>query len=388
MSLNFLGFFLVIVSVIVILSLAFAIKAIARKTRRTVPSPTPQKSERKTIDETYQLKTEAGFLSCFPVYDPKTGKKLELDKTSNVPALEKLKLPIANDVSELAELMGVQASELYWLMSEDGNHYSPLPLKGAKKRRVFSPKPKLKACQKWILKMVLSKIPIHPCAEGFCKGRSVLTHAQNHTGKYFVLTMDIKKFFETITSRRVYGVFRSLGYSQESALALALLTTRQGRLPLGAPTSPAIANLICRRMDARLKALAKKFGADYSRYADDIAFSGDSEFYKVRKRFIFLVEKIIKEEGFALNKDKQRQMIAGTRQYVTGVVVNAKPSLPREKMRRLRAILHNAGKTGIEAQNRKRIPNFKEYLKGYIAYVNMFNPALYAKFKSQLEQVN
>ncbi len=133
MSLNFLVF------IVVIISLAIAIKAIVRKTRRTVTSPTPQKGERKTIGETYQLKTKAGFLSCFPVYDPKTGKKLELDKTSNVPALEKLKLPIANDVSELAELMGVQASELYWLMSEDGNHYSPLPLKGAKKKKgIFS----------------------------------------------------------------------------------------------------------------------------------------------------------------------------------------------------------------------------------------------------------
>lgn len=372
----------------VIVSLAFAIRAIVRRTNKTAFHPTPHKSERKTIGETFQLKTKQIFLSCFPIYNPKTGEKLELKRTSNVSALEKLKLPIADDVSELAKLMGVQSSELYWLMSDDGNHYFPLPLKGAKKRTVFSPKPKLKACQKWILKRILSKIPSHPCAEGFCKGRSVLTHAQNHTGKYFVLTMDIKKFFDTVTSRRVYGVFRSLGYSEESALALALLTTRQGRLPLGAPTSPAIANLICRRMDARLKALAKKFGASYSRYADDIAFSGDAEFYKVRKRFIFLVQKIIEEEGFALNKDKQRQMRAGTRQYVTGVVVNAKPSLPREKMRRLRAILHNAEKTGIEAQNRKKMSCFKEYLRGYIAYVNMFNNALATKFKSQLEQLN
>lgn len=384
MSANFL--FLIIVLV----SIALVIIAINRKTKRVLLQYKEEKirKKNKSIQKISTPKIKNRFLSSFPTYNLKTGKKLELSRVSDVQTLGKLKLPVANDINELAGLMGVQQQELYWLMSDNGEHYFLLSLKGRKKRTVFSPKPKLKACQRWILKRMLSKVPLHLCAQGFCKGRSVLTHAQKHTRKYFVLTMDIKKFFETITSRRVYGLFRSLGYSEEAALALALLATRKGRLPLGAPTSPAIANLVCRSMDARLSALAAKFGANYSRYADDMAFSGDAEFYKARKRLIFLAEKIINEEGFALNKEKQRGMRAGTRQYVTGVVVNSKPSLPREGMRKLRAILHNSARTGLEAQNKKKIPHFREYLRGYIAYVNMFNPELSSKFKSQLESIN
>ena len=156
-------------------------------------------------------------------------------------------------------------------------------------------------------------------------------------------------------------------------------------LPQGACTSPAITNLVCRRMDARLAGAAARLGFTYTRYADDLTFSGpraaDAGAMLDRIRFIAT------DEGFAEHPKKTRVLRPESRQMVTGLVVNAAPAVPRRMVRRLRAILHRAKKEGLAAQNRQGHPNFRGWVEGMIAYVAMARPDVGRALRSALDKV-
>jgi hypothetical protein len=145
-------------------------------------------------------------------------------------------------------------------------------------------------------------------------------------------------------------------------------------LPQGAPTSPALANLCAFRLDLRLSGAAGKLGAEYTRYADDMAFSGDEKFESKIHGFYRLVCKIAREEGFAINPSKTRMMAQGTRQKMTGIVLNEHPNIARSEFEILKAILHNCIRSGPEHQNRDHLSDFHAHLKGRVAYVKMINP--------------
>ena len=151
----------------------------------------------------------------------------------------------------------------------------------------------------------------------------------------------------------------------------------------GAPTSPALSNLIARRLDRRLHGLAESLGLTYTRYADDLTFSGDHEDAVLRA--LDVVPRIVADESFAVNGEKTRLQRPSGRQSVTGVVVNEKVSAPRDLRRRLRAILHNARYTGLEAQNREGHEDFHAYLRGLIAHVHAVNPEQGEKLLRELE---
>jgi retron-type reverse transcriptase len=156
-------------------------------------------------------------------------------------------------------------------------------------------------------------------------------------------------------------------------------------LPQGACTSPAISNLISRRMDARLSGIAKKLGWTYTRYADDLSFSSQS-----RERIGYLLARIrhiTADEGFVVNEKKTRVLKPAARQTVTGVTVNVEPSVSRRKRRELRAILHNAKKTGLAAQNRSRRTHFGSWIRGMIGFVQMVNPRQASKLREQLDSL-
>jgi len=140
-------------------------------------------------------------------------------------------------------------------------------------------------------------------------------------------------------------------------------------LPQGACTSPAITNLVCRRLDRRLAALSVRYGFAYSRYADDLTFSrerGDGV-----GGLLAAVRSILLAEGFVEHPKKTHVMRRGRRQEVTGVTVNTKTGVSREYVRRLRAILHNAARHGLASQNRDGHPHFAAYLRGCVAWVSM-----------------
>jgi retron-type reverse transcriptase len=218
-----------------------------------------------------------------------------------------------------------------------------------------------------------------------------------------VLKLDLQDFFPSITFRRVRGLFIALGYSFGVASTLALLCTEYDRQPFlrdgeqffisvgprhlvqGAPTSPGLANLVAWRLDRRLAGLATKRAFVYTRYADDLTFSGDDA--EIAVHLGAAARRIVADERFTVNAGKTRLLRRGGRQTVTGLVVNERPATPRELRRRLRAILHNAAQEGLETQNRDGRGNYTAYLSGLIAYVGSANPRHGEVLTRQLRRV-
>jgi retron-type reverse transcriptase len=261
---------------------------------------------------------------------------------------------------------------------------------GQGERVILAPRRDLKALQRKVLQGIVAKVPVASTTHGFVAGRSTLSNASEHSGKGVVLKLDLKDFFPSVTFPRVRGLFTALGYSYTVASVLALLCTEYDRQPFersgeqyfisvgprhlvqGAPTSPGLANLVAWRLDRRLTGLAAARGFVYTRYADDLTFSGEDAEGAVRLGAA--AARIIADERFAVNTGKTRLLRRGGRQTVTGLVVNERPATPRELRRRLRAILHNARRDGLDAQNREERNDYAAYLGGLIAYVGSANP--------------
>ena len=164
--------------------------------------------------------------------------------------------------------------------------------------------------------------------------------------------------------------------------------TGQPHLPQGAPTSAALANLAAHRLDARLSGLARVAGASYTRYADDLVFSGGETFARSIARFPTHVAAIALEEGFAVQHRKTRVMRQGVRQRAGGVVLNRKTNIARDEYDRLKAILHNCVRYGPRDQNRAGVPNFPAHLAGRVAYVSRLNPQRGARLLALFEKVD
>ena len=288
----------------------------------------------------------------------------------------------------LASILDTPLEKLENLSSSVSNSYSRFQIskKSGGEREILAPYPELKLVQRRILDDLLQWVPVSKHAEGYRKNKSILSNAQHHVGKTIVVKIDLKDFFPTITFSRVKGVFSDLGYPEQVSKMVADLTTYRGRLPIGSPASPAISNIICRKMDARFSGLGKKLGFSYSRYADDLAFSSDNS--KLLKNLSF-IESIIVDEGFVINKSKYQIVRNGRRQRVTGIVVNEKPNIARESIRNMRATLHNCKKYGFlhEAKREAKIKNlnsddlvdvgqFKRSLLVKINHVKMVNDAV------------
>jgi RNA-directed DNA polymerase len=264
--------------------------------------------------------------------------------------------------------------------------------------------PSLKSIQRLLLHEVLDWIPVHDDAHGFTRGRSVRTHARAHTGRFVVVRLDLEDFFASIRARRVYGIFRTAGYPESVAYVLTALTTnvvpaavwhklsrpvdpRQlgphhhlGRslatphLPQGAPTSPALASLAAFRLDRRLDGLAKALEISYSRYADDLTFSGDARLVRGAGTLRRTVAQIAREEGFTVNEAKTMLATRAGRQRVCGVVVNDHLNTTRREYDVLKAIIHNSAVHGPQTQNRQAVPNLRAHLLGRISWVESLNP--------------
>ncbi|MBJ6761520.1 RNA-directed DNA polymerase [Myxococcaceae bacterium JPH2] len=310
-------------------------------------------------------------------------------------------LPSLRTREDVAKLLGLGTGDLDALMrpgTQSGSGYVEfeVPKRSGGVRRLSAPRPKLKAAQRTLLEQVLARMPAHPAAHGFVSGRSTVTNAEPHVGATVVVRVDLEDFFPSVHFRRVKGLFEAHGYGEEVATTLAGLTTYRaklpdgtvawpGVLPQGAPTSPTIANLVCRRMDARLTALAAKVGAAYTRYADDLSFSFRQPPERLG-RFFWWVNAILQQEGFAENGPKRRVMRQGGRQRVTGLTVNERVSIPRDERRRFKAILANCRKHGVDSQARGR-PDFKRWLEGYAAYVRMVHPELGEAWQREVKEL-
>lgn len=338
-------------------------------------------------------------------------------------------LPPLDNLADVARFLDLSTAELAWFA--DPRHWARgtsevrlqhyrvshrVAASGAI-RVLEAPKLELRTMQRRLLDEVVSLVPPHDAARGFRAGGSVRSYAAPHAGRPVVLRLDLEAFFASVTVARVYGIWRTAGYPEPVAHCLAGLMTsvlplsawrrvpkpaddlldahwRLGRrlaaphLPQGAPTSPAIANLVAFRLDVRLTALAASWGGRYTRYADDLAFSGDRGWGTGTSRLLDAVEVIVQDEGFRLNPRKTGVMPRAGRQSLGGLVVNQRPRVARGDVDLLRAILHNCRRHGPSTQNRDDHPAFEQHLRGRIAWVAQHDPVRGARLLAAHEAVD
>src|SRR5215470_9413204 len=308
--------------------------------------------------------------------------------------LRRYGLPLWKTEEDVARALALSPGQLRHFsqhrLRETVPHYVTfaIPKRSGGERLIHAPKRRLKSVLRALDRLLVSKLPKSEHAHGFVKGRSIASNAGPHVGKAVVLHFDIKDCFPSLHFGRVRGLLIALGYSYPVAAALAVLMTEAPRQPVsaegklyhvptgprvcvqGAPTSPGICNAVLLRLDRRLAGLARKHGLAYTRYADDLTFSGDDTTRMAK--LLKLVPSIVAAEGFAVNAGKTRIMRAGQCQSVTGVIVNKAMGLSRQERRKLRAALHRqktkAVDPAIAAGERLR-------LMGKLAYLAMLNKA-------------
>jgi len=335
------------------------------------------------------------------------------DNQSDKSKLASQQLPVVNTAEELAAAMGVAIGELRFLAYSKKvsrvSHYKQffVKKKSGGERRICAPMPRLKHTQYWVLENLLNKIPLHNAAHGFATGRSIVSNAQPHVAQSIVINMDLKDFFPTISYQRVKGLIRKLGYSEQVATIIALLLTEPQcdevelhseryfvangarLLPQGSPASPAISNIICRRLDHRMSGMAASLGFVYTRYADDMTFSAsDASSAANIKKLVWRTHSIVQDEGFTVHPDKTRVMRKGARQEVTGIVVNEKPNISREKLRKFRAAVHKVEKDGWKAARWGGSTNVQQSMLGYANFIAMVDPEKGQQYKQRLQAVS
>ncbi|WP_328811983.1 reverse transcriptase family protein [Rhodococcus sp. NBC_00297] len=325
-------------------------------------------------------------------------------------------VPAFATTAELAASLDVTVSELDWFADVGGwlRRAAP-PLRHYRAREVAKsrggtrileiPKPRLREMQRRVLHRVLDHVVPHPAAHGFRAGRSAVTFARPHEGRDVVVRVDLADFFPTVTRPRVRAVFEACGYPYRVASVLAGVCTtampvdevaglartqaallRVPHLPQGAPTSPALANLVARGLDRRVAGLARARGLVYTRYADDLALSGPSDTDVVT--ILWALDRIVRDEGFVVNGDKTHVARAHRRQTLAGLVVNESAAAPRDRYDALRALLHNSVRTGAAAQNRAGVPDFRASVYGQIAWIGESSPSRRSRLLAMAERVD
>lgn len=341
-----------------------------------------------------------------------------------------LDLPKLAKIDELADWLGVAIRHLVWyadcrgLCSKSDNprlmhyHFRILHKRFGSVRLIEAPKRRIKSLQRLILDGILGHIPTHPAAQGFRIGTSICTFATPHVNQRVLLKLDLQDFFPSISYARVNAVFRSVGYPECVAELLAGICTNTAptkiweelnqfrdvqaksesllqaihryskpHLPQGAPTSPALANLCAFKLDCRLAALARTAGATYTRYADDLAFSGPDEFRRSVRSFSALASSIVLEEGFRVNFRKTRIMPSGVKQKLAGLVINSHLNVSRRDFDELKAILTNCLRSGPASQNRAAHCNFRHHLLGRISFIAMVSPSRGQKLRAIFDRI-
>ena len=334
--------------------------------------------------------------------------------------------PVAEipDLGALARLLDLDIGELQWFADVRGmeraaaeplRHYRwSVRAKRDGVRLLAAPKPRLKEIQRRLLRHVLLPIPLHDAAHGGVRGRAVRTAVAPHTGSAVVIRADLEAFFASIHAGRVYGVLRTAGYPEPVAHAITGLCTTvvpravwaavpvggdvdrhrrlgerlgQPHLPQGAPSSPALANLVAFSLDRRLAGLARSFEATYTRYVDDLTFSGGAHLRAGRAAFVEQLTVIARDEALRLVEAKTVVLGSAGRQALLGAVINDHPTLSRPERDALRAVLHNCATKGWRSQTRGR-DDFSAHLLGRIGHAAGLDPVLGARLRASYDRID
>ena len=260
-------------------------------------------------------------------------------------------------------------------------HQWQLPKNSGGTRTISAPAPSLKRAQRALLDSLLTPLGAHPCAYGFVKGRSIKDNASIHVGREIVVNADVGNCFPSVRWPLVLGALRRdfAGELTAGAIGTILdLCTAEGGLPIGAPTSPALLNRVLLKTDEILEESAQKRGCLYSRYADDITFSGDHGAVKL----LGVAKGVLSRIGLNLDPRKTNIFRRGRRQVCTGLVVNEQVSVPRRVRRRLRAAVHRESIEGKSTWHGQ--PQSTNSLKGRLAFLGMMHPEEAAKLRAKL----
>lgn len=273
-----------------------------------------------------------------------------------------MKLASVSNRRKLAFLLRVPLQTLTDLLyfKSDKEKYGTfsIPKKSGGRREIVAPNEPLKTIQKNLASILsddYEEIKLEQkrqlqIAHGFLRQRNILTNADIHRNKRFVLNLDLENFFDSFHFGRVRGYFLKNRYfllNEDIATLIAQIACYEGKLPQGAPSSPIITNLICSILDYRIWKIARKYHLDYTRYADDLSFSTNEKRF-IEKRTDFLNDIIteIGQSGFALNTSKTHFELNSSRQMVTGIIVNDKLSVPREFYKSTRAMANHLYRFG------------------------------------------
>jgi len=290
----------------------------------------------------------------------------------------KIGVPIILNTYQMSNVLGVKWDTLKKMINNSQKKYHNFDIskRSGGKRKISMPERELKEVQKLIKEKILENITISEKAYGFVKNKSIKTNAKEHLNKEKILNIDLKDFFPSIHRNRIYYIFKYLcGYSNDVSFCLTKLVTYKNSLPQGAPTSPILSNIVAFMMDIRLEGLAKKLNIKYTRYADDITFSGNKEV--INDKLLECLKNIIDECGFVINEKKTRFANRGSRQEVTGLIVNNNTiNVPRKYIREIRQELYYIKKYGLK-EHRKKVgfenKYYKDHLLGKILYVKSIN---------------
>lgn len=290
----------------------------------------------------------------------------EIDKqlfSDAVSVLSRSGAPVILTPKHLAMLIGIPYTELKKMFYARDRFYRSYNIKkrNGGERLIEAPYPSLKMVQRWILDNILMPSALfHPSAVGFRKKKTIVDNAIPHLGHEVLLKMDIKEFFPSITEASVDRYFLSLGYTSSLSGTLAYLCCKNGRLPQGAPTSPILSNVLYVCMDIELDRIAVTEGLTYTRYADDITFSGP----RISIPFIKAVTEVAKVNNLRINKEKTRRSGKGSRKIITGVSISSgKPTIPRMLKREIRQKVHYILNYGLH-DHLKHIES-RDLLAGY-----------------------
>lgn len=323
-------------------------------------------------------------------------------------------LPVIFSAKHLCAILEILPLDFEYLLDnrQDLYRFYQIRKRRGGNRQIVVPYAKIRKMQHFIQQEILMHVPVDTHAFGYVRGRSIRQNAEQHVGADAIMNIDIAKFFDCITEKRVFGIFRSLGYAANLAVDLARIVTvplpeeyleafggdlywyhglvKEGSavLPQGAPTSPILSNLVLRLLDRRLSGYCEANQLRYSRYADDMTISG--AFEKLPK--LAFLEKIIGEEGFRINYAKVSTYKKGVRQMVTGLTVSNGVHIHRSFKKEVKKHLYCCKKFGVEAHltalGMKEKHLYKEWLLGKIYYIRSIEKQASEKYLEWFAQID
>ncbi|SEO44618.1 Retron-type reverse transcriptase [Amphibacillus marinus] len=304
--------------------------------------------------------------------------------------------PIIFDVNQLLLLFEIESDDLENFVLNNTLHYF-VKKRNGEMREVWKPNYKLKAIQKWILNNILYNIKVSPHSHGFVKKKSILTNAQVHLHEdpFWVFSTDIKDFFPSIKQNEIKSIFMEIGYSKPVSEVFCLLTTVNQKLVQGFPTSPYISNIFFRNIDEKFREIEYKYSIRYSRYADDITFSGIQ-----KKGYLTLVNKLkqiisntLSKYNLTINEKKTRLMKDKHTKIVTGLVLTSKGvRVPQKYIRKINKEIYYCERFGVNEHLKYHglitRANYRGYLIGLARFIYMVDSIKGAELLKKIEDLD